>query len=82
MKKKKVREWKQILLGGDSQIEEEKIRKNYFCVFQADNTASVYQKRAIEGPRSEVGQVGQTKTGEGKTLAGWLTVSKQGRKYF
>lgn len=81
MKKKKVKEWEQILLGGDSQIEEEKTRKNYICVFQADNTASVYQKRAIEGSSSEVGQVGQTKTGEGKTLAGWLIVSKQGRKY-
>lgn len=33
MKKKKVKEWEQILLGGDSQIEEEKTRKNYICVF-------------------------------------------------
>lgn len=42
MKKKNVREGEQILLGGDSHIEEEKTRKNYVSVFQADNTASVY----------------------------------------
>lgn len=32
MKKKKGREWEQILLGGDSQIEELKTRKNYVYV--------------------------------------------------
>lgn len=33
MKRKKVREWVQIFLRGNSQVEEEKMRKDYIGVF-------------------------------------------------
>lgn len=44
MKRKKVRALEQILSRGDPQIREEKMRKSYAFVFQADNTANVHLK--------------------------------------
>lgn len=56
MKRKKVREWVQIFLQGNSQVEEEKMRKDYIGVFQADDIDNVCQKIDIEGSYSEVKQ--------------------------
>lgn len=56
MKRKKVREWVQIFLRGNSQVEEEKMRKDYIGVFQADDIDNVCQKIDIEGSYSEVKQ--------------------------
>lgn len=44
MKRKKMREWEQILLGDDFHIKEggKKRRKNHTCVSQADYTDNVY----------------------------------------
>lgn len=56
MERKNLRGREQLLLGGNSQMEEEKTRRVDVRIFQAEEAASVYQKIDTEGSYSDVGQ--------------------------
>lgn len=53
MESKTVREWGRFLLDWERK---KKTRRDDVCIFQAEGTASVYQKMDTEDSYSEVGQ--------------------------